>query len=239
MEWRLYASLFPPRRRVVWRRSAPGPKWRTNEEILYREQLADQWDIHIDVHLNGFRNFSIRFVMMQMVRCRKNSIYSKEARQALLENIEWLNIVVWSVHIALSMIEIDIRCNERTFCVQELADFGEFLSLNLPNVLENTLGHNDVKPTVFEFDRVFDEVRLEQVGSRVVDCYINPVVVYILLKQTHQRRRAAADVEKIAVFSPCDPVYHPRNFFKSKMGLCILQVLSAPKILFLIFVGNL
>jgi hypothetical protein len=223
----------------VRRRSAPGPKWRTNEEILHREQLADQWNIHIDVHLNSFRNFSIRFMMMQMVRCRKNSVYPKEARQALPENVEWLNIVVGGVDVALSMIEIDIRCDERTLFIQELADLGELFSLTLPNILEHTLRHDDVKSPVSEFDRVFDEVSLEQVGSRVVYRYINPVVVYVLPKKAHQRRRPAADIEKVAVFISRDPIHHPRNLFESKVGFRVLQVLSAPKVVFLIFVGNL
>jgi hypothetical protein len=65
------------------------------------------------------------------------------------------------------------------------------LRLKPPDVFENTLGNNDVKLPRVKLDWGCKKVRLKQVWSWIVYCYIDPVVVYIFVNKPRQRLRFA------------------------------------------------
>jgi len=159
---------------------------------------------------------------MPTVRGREKPVYMEEPCQAFLEFLERLNIVIWPIHIFIAVIKIDVGYDERALFLEDFRNLGEFLGLKIPDVFTNSLSDNDVELFLAEFDWGVEEVRLNQVLVRAVYGDINAMIMNVALKQLPQRRRAAADIQKIALFSSGDRIYDARSLLHSKMGPRIL-----------------
>jgi hypothetical protein len=82
------------------------------------------------------------------------------------------------------MIEIDVRYDECAPCLQQLFYFVQLLGLESSNILENTLGDNNVKLLVVKLNWRCQKIRFKQIWSGVVYCYIHPVIIYPLVQKT-------------------------------------------------------
>ena len=159
--------------------------------------------------------------------------------QTFLEFIKQLNVVIRPVHTPISVIKINVGCDERAVFLENLCNLGEFLGLKLPDIFKYSLRDNNVELFLAESNGSLEEIRLNKVWGRIVYCDINAMIVNIIPEQLSQRRRAAADIQQIAFSSPGDRIYDTRCFLHSKMGLRIFQVLGTPKIPFVVCIARL
>jgi len=63
-----------------------------------------------------------------------------------------------------------------------------------PDVLKDALRQNDIKSFITKCDRSLQKVHLNKVRSRVMNRYINSMIVDILAKEVHQSRRSATNI---------------------------------------------
>ena len=112
------------------------------------------------------------------------------------------------------MAEVDVGYDKRAIHIEQPSYFSEFLGLEASSVFEKTLRKDDIEVFFTEPDRSFKEVGFNQIRrSRVVYSYIDTIVFYVRIKQTHQGRRSATNVKKGAFSSSGELIYNSRGFF--------------------------
>jgi len=133
--------------------------------------------------------------MMPMVRSRERLLYIENRRKVRSKLLDGLNIIIRGPNARISMIEIDVRRNESAAAIQKLPYFAKLLQLNLANILEDPLRHNYVEPLAAKCDRPFHEIALHEIRRWRVNCYVNPMILYVPSEQSPESRRSATNIE--------------------------------------------
>lgn len=154
----------------------------------------------------------------------------ENGRQPRSKLTDRLNIIIRRPNTRVSMIEVDVRCNEGAAIFQQGSYFREFLRLNLADILKHALRHNDIEPLTAKGDRSFDEIGLHKIRRLRVNGYVDPVILDVPSKHPLESRRSATNVEKIALSFACDPVYEPGDLLQPEVGLRVVKVLLGPKV---------
>jgi len=178
-------------------------------------------------------------MMMPIVRGRERTVYIENRRQPRSKLVERLHIIIRRPNTRVSMIEVDVRCDECATAFQQGSYFGELLRLNLTDILKNALRYNYVKPLIAKADRSFHEIGLYKIRCWRVNRYVNPVILYVCSKHSPQSRGPAANIKKITLPVACNSIYKSGNFFQSEMRLRILKILLSPKVSFMICLAHL
>ena len=90
-----------------------------------------------------------------------------------------LNVVVHRVDIAPEVIKVHVRGKKDAIFLEKVLDFSEFFGLMRPHIFKHALGYDDIELLAAETDAIFDEVDLDEVGGRGMNCHINAVVIDI------------------------------------------------------------
>lgn len=136
------------------------------------------------------------------------------------------------------MTEVPVRHDECAICLQEIRYFSEFLGLKRPDILEDTLGYDNIEPLTVEPYRVLKQICFDQVRCWVMYGYVNSVVADIVVQEMLQSSRTAAKVEQIALFPAGDLVYNSRNFLEAKVRLYEFAILGTPEISLIVLYGT-
>jgi hypothetical protein len=57
------------------------------------------------------------------------------------------------------------------------------------------LRHNYVEPLAAKCDRPFHKIALHEIRRRRVNCYVNPMILYVPSEQSPESRRSATNIE--------------------------------------------
>ncbi|MDA8319134.1 MAG: hypothetical protein M0030_04880 [Actinomycetota bacterium] len=126
--------------------------------------------------------------------------------------------------------EVLVRADERTALVEDAGDLGELLRLDAAQVLKDALRHDDVERHALEGDRFLDEVGLHQVGGRLLDGDVDPVVADAAGQQGGQRSGAAADVEEADLAAARQLADLAGDLPHPEVRLRVLEVLRPPEV---------
>jgi len=131
----------------------------------------------------------------------------------------------------LEFFKINVRYDESAILIQQPSYFGKFLGLEASSIFEKALREDDIESLFVEPDRRFEEVGFDQIRRRVVNGYIDTVVLYARVKQMHQGRGPATNVKQGALSGSGHPIDDMCGFFETIMGPTVVQVLFAPEVL--------
>ena len=139
------------------------------------------------MHIGGSDEFATGFPMIPVVRGRKEPAYLEMLRETFTEIIKRLHIAVRPVYVPVAMIKVNVRDDEGTVLVQELCYLGELFRLKVSDILENSLGNDNVEHFVTEPDRCFEKISFNQIWRRIMYSYINTIVLDIRTKDATSR----------------------------------------------------
>jgi len=133
------------------------------------------------------------------MRRREIAIDQEELPQAAVKNAERLHIVIWPIDVSVPVIEVDVCHHKSTAFFQKLSDLRQLLLLCGAYVLKYALRYDDVKAFAMKPDGVLDKVRFNKIRCRLLNGYIDSVIMNVGGKKRHQGCRTASYVQKIAL----------------------------------------
>src|SRR5215469_9835836 len=154
---------------------ASGPP-RADEEVLHREDTADDRQINVKVHIWDTYQLPPGLAMPPVVRSRNALSHAEVSCQARAEVVKGLDVAVGPVDVSCPMVEVDVGGDKQTAVGQQLCYLSELPFLVLSDILKYALRHDEVELTVGKSDWCLEEVNFPQIRGGISNRYIDTEV---------------------------------------------------------------